>query len=142
MCHQDWPLLGFHWQSAFYHSVILVFGVKTAPYIFNLFAEALHWIIQRHLPGDLRHYLDDFLFAFRPTTTLAASNAAIDWCHSLCKQLGLSTQEQKTIRPCTCLGFLGLELDSIAMEACLPSDKLLFLCQTLDDWATRPATTL
>ena len=44
----DWPLLGFTWQGSFYHAIILIFGIKSAPYIFNLFAEVLHWIIQRH----------------------------------------------------------------------------------------------
>lgn len=65
----DWPLLGCTWAGQFYYSVILVFGAKSAPYIFNLFAEALHWVIQRHIPASLRHYLDDFLPMFPPTTS-------------------------------------------------------------------------
>jgi hypothetical protein len=42
----DWHLLGIDWGSRFYYLLVLVFGLKSAPYIFNLFAEALHWIIQ------------------------------------------------------------------------------------------------
>ena len=38
----NWLLLGFQWQSSFYHSIVLTFGLKSAPYILNLFAEALH----------------------------------------------------------------------------------------------------
>ena len=139
---QDWHLLGFHWQSNFYYAVVLVFGVKTAPYIFNLFAEALHWIFQRHLPGDLRHYLDDFLLAFHPSTSLQTTNRAVTWCQDLCNQLGLSTQEEKTVRPCTCLEFLGLEVDTSLMEARLPIDKLSFLRQTLTDWSSKQTTNL
>ena len=139
---QDWHLLGFHWQSNFYYAVVLVFGVKTAPYIFNLFAEALHWIFQRHLPGDLHHYLDDFLLAFRPSTSLQTANRAVTWCQDLCNQLGLSTQEEKTVRPCTCLEFLGLEVDTSLMEARLPIDKLSFLRQTLTDWSSKQTTNL
>ena len=44
--NSDWPLLGFHWEGKFYYPVVLMFSGKSAPYIFNMFAEALHWIIQ------------------------------------------------------------------------------------------------
>ena len=37
----DWNLLGFHWLGKFYYPVMLMFSGKSAPYIFNLFAEAL-----------------------------------------------------------------------------------------------------
>lgn len=56
--------------------LILAFGLKTAPYIFNLFAEALHWIIQRHIPAALRHYLDDFPFIFPPGSKIC--NLAVE----------------------------------------------------------------
>ena len=60
----DWHLLGFHWGSKFFYLLVLAFGLKNAPYIFNIFAEALHWIILRHIPAALHHYLDDFLLTF------------------------------------------------------------------------------
>jgi hypothetical protein len=41
----DWHLLSFGWGSRFYYLLVLTFGLRSAPYIFNLFAEALHWII-------------------------------------------------------------------------------------------------
>jgi len=55
-------------MGKFYYPIVLMFGGKSAPYIFNLFAEALHWIIQKHIPARLRHYLDDFLPIFEPST--------------------------------------------------------------------------
>jgi Reverse transcriptase (RNA-dependent DNA polymerase) len=128
----QWHLLGFHWQSQFYHMIVLTFGLRSAPYIFNLFAEGLHWIISRHLPGDVRHYLDDFLPIFHPTTPLSTAKAAISWCQSLGEQLGLIFQQEKTILPCTSLEYLGLEIDTLAMEARLPPDKLDYLREILD----------
>ena len=128
----QWHLLGFHWQSQFYHSVVLTFGLRSAPYIFNLFAEGLHWIIRRHIPRDIRHYLDDFLPIFQPRTTLPVANAAISWCQSLGEQLGLNFQHEKTVMPCTCLEFLGLEIDTVSMEARLPDEKLGYLREILD----------
>jgi hypothetical protein len=139
---QDWPLLGFHWDSHFYYVVVLMFGIKSAPYIFNLFAEALHWIIKRHIPGDLRHYLDDFLPAFPPGTPLPTASAAVHWCKTLGKRLGFCSQDSKTIKPCTKLEYVGLEIDTVAMEARLPKDKLDFLRDTLDDWIFKKAACL
>ena len=72
---QDWNLLGFDWGCKFYFMLVLAFGLKTAPYIFNLFAEALHWIIERHIPAALCHYLDDFILIFRPDWDLGRAQA-------------------------------------------------------------------
>ena len=111
-----------------------MFVGQSAPYIFNLFTEALHWIVQRHIPMSLWHYLDYFLPIFQPSVPLQLVNAVIDWIKSLAEELGLSFKPKKTIWPTTCLEFLGLELDSIAMEACLPEDKLTYLCSCLMEW--------
>jgi len=75
----DWNILGFHWLGKFYYPVVLMFGGKSAPYIFNLFLGALHWIIQRHIPAALRHYLDDFLLIFKPSIPIELANYAIEW---------------------------------------------------------------
>ena len=127
----QWNLLGFHWQSQFYHAAVLTFGLQSASYIFNLFAEGLHWIILWHIPGELHHYMDNFLPIFPPGTSLGTANAAVSWCQSLGKQLGLIFQHMKTVLPCTCLEFLGLEIDTIRMEARLPPDKL---CTSRRSW--------
>ena len=119
-----------------------MFGGKSAPYIFNLFLGALHWIIQRHIPAALRHYLDDFLLIFKPSIPIELANDAIEWIEDLGKQLGLSFQPKKTIHPTMSLEFLGLELNSVAMEAHLPADKLDYLKEYLCDWQSRVHCTL
>ncbi len=35
-------LLSFRWEGRYYKEMCLSFGLATAPFIFNLFAEALH----------------------------------------------------------------------------------------------------
>src|SRR5882672_6019657 len=114
-----------------------MFGGKLAPYIFNLFAEALHWIIKNHIPAALHHYLDNFLPIFKPSMTIERANAAVIWIEALAEELSLSFQPAKTIQPTTCLEFLGLELDSSAMEARLPQEKLEFLQIYLRNWQAR-----
>jgi hypothetical protein len=138
----DLHFLSFHWGSKFFYFLVLAFSLKNAPYIFNLFAKALHWIIQRHIPAALHHYLDDFLLIFPSDTRHSLANAAVDWVMGLGKELGLIFQDSKTVWPCTHLEFLGLELDSTMMEACLPVDKLIFLQDLLCSWLAKRTCTL
>jgi hypothetical protein len=130
----DWHLLGFIWEDKLFHDVVLGFGCRSAPYIFNLFGEALHWIMQRHLPARIRHYLDDFLKIFLPETATESVHHALEWSLALGTQLGLRFQPSKIEGPSTKLEFLGLELDSEAMEVRLPSEKLGYLLELLSSW--------
>ncbi|GLB36092.1 hypothetical protein LshimejAT787_0303800 [Lyophyllum shimeji] len=137
-----WHLLGFTWLGQFYYDVVLAFGLRSAPYIFNLFAEALHWILQRHIPARFRHYLDDFLAIFKPDTPVERVKQALEWMLALGRQLGLRFQPTKVEGPTTRLDFLGIELDSVAMEARLGPDKLAYLQSLLDDWSQKATCTL
>ena len=40
--HQDWKLLGMKWKEAYYVDTCHPFGIRSAPYLFNQFAEALY----------------------------------------------------------------------------------------------------
>src|SRR5882672_6768489 len=142
VCCTDWNLMGLKWLGEFHYPVVLMFCGKSAPYIFNLFTEALHWIIERHIPAALHHYLDDFLPIFKPSMTVERANVAVTWIEALAEELGLSFQPEKTIWPTTCLEFLGLELDSSLMEARLPQEKLEFLQICLRNWQARSHCTL
>jgi hypothetical protein len=69
-CHipvksRDYWLLIFEWQGKYYVYLFLPFDLRTAPRIFNLFSEALDWIFET---WTLTHYLNDFLFVFKPQT--------------------------------------------------------------------------
>lgn len=121
---------------------VLTFGLRSAPYIFNLFAEALHWIIQRHIPARLRHYLDDFFLLFSPDTPSSDATEAVQWVMALGRCLGLRFQDSKTVWPCHVIEFLGLILDSLKMEARLPEDKLEFLENLLSVWQGKKHCTL
>jgi hypothetical protein len=39
-------LVGFEWEKIFYTENCLPFGLCTAPFLFNLFAEAFYWILE------------------------------------------------------------------------------------------------
>ena len=52
-------------------------------------------------------------------------------------RLGLPVAWEKLEGPTTCLTFLGLEIDSVALELRLPRGKLLELRQTVASWLDR-----
>ena len=58
----DWPLLCYKWGGKFFMDTRLAFNCSSSPFIFNTFAEALHWILVNVVGiAFLLHHLDDFL---------------------------------------------------------------------------------
>jgi len=66
--HPDnWPLLGFKWLGKYFFDIRLPFDLRSSPFIFNTFADALIWIlINKFSISCIVHYLDDF-FVCAPT---------------------------------------------------------------------------
>lgn len=58
---------------------------------------------------------------------------AVSWIQELGRNLGPIFQHDKTAWPTTELEFLGIELDSMKMEARLPDDKFL------NSWSSQSA---
>ena len=72
----DRYLLGMKWRDRFYVDLVLPFGLRSAPFIFNSVAEAVEWIlVHNYLISPLFHYLDDYL-------TMGPPNSP--QCQSLC----------------------------------------------------------
>jgi hypothetical protein len=118
--HEDWWLLGFRWEGMWWYDKFLPFGLRTSPYIFDLFASGLHWILENELGWSaILHYLDDFLAVISSTQDATLYAEHFD---SLCADLGFAVKEKKSITGTT-VDFLGLEIDTQAMEARLPSEK-------------------
>jgi hypothetical protein len=120
---QDLWLLGFCWEETYWVDCFLPFGLRTAPYIFDLFAKALHWILDTQATPEFEtiHYLDDFLGVGPPGTSAAAEFSG--QFEQFCNRLGLRIKESKSITGTTA-DFGGIELDTLAMEARLPPAKL------------------
>ncbi len=66
------------------------------------------------------HYLDDYFFVESPHVTASLLTTAT---HTL-SELGIPLGLDEVQGPTTCLTFLGIELDTVAMTARLPEDKL------------------
>ena len=84
-------LLMYEWEGQIHIELFLPFGLRTAPIIFNLFSEAIHWIMQ--LKGyNLCHYIDDFLLVLSPEPE-KIQIAANDFSET-CEQIWLPSREQ------------------------------------------------
>ena len=42
VCPDNWNLLGIHWKHQFYIDTCLPFGLRSAPFLFNRLADAIH----------------------------------------------------------------------------------------------------
>lgn len=120
----DQWLLGFCWRGVFYLERALPFGLRTAPFLFNLFAEGLHWILLSRGWKRLHHYLDDFISIFSPAevATGLATWATDDWVR-VTDDLAVPRKDSKDEFGTTVPVF-GIELDTLVMEARLPQTKM------------------
>lgn len=107
----DYWLFLFEWENRIYVDIFLPFGLRTAPFIFNLFGEDLHWILEWVF--SVVHYLDDFLLIQDPDPELFGI---------LATNLGLSKKFVKR-RDGYVVDFTGIELDTHLMEAISSKDK-------------------
>ena len=132
----DQWLLGFHCDGHYWMERYLPFGLRTAPFLFDLFAKALNWILIAVLGwAFILHYLDDFFAVLSPTADAIAYGQQFD---DLCAELGLSVNHSKDVIG-TIADFLVIEFDSNLMQARLPPDKLARARNTAKDLLNRPS---
>ena len=114
----------------------LPFGLRSAPFIFSSVADLLEWIL-RHNYGlnFLLHYLDDFYTLGPPNSPACRYN--LDTCIWLLKDWHIPLHPDKVEGCSTCLTVLGIELDSLTLQACLPCDKFEHIVALLESWSVK-----
>ena len=122
----DSPLLGFQWESTYYAESFLPFRLRTAPYLFYLFAEVFPRILEetlnaQGLRGRIIHYLNDFLIVRPPESNPEQYTTLFT---KLCGEVGLSIKESKNEEG-KVASFAGIECDTKHMVIPLPTKKLL-----------------
>ncbi|SPO26379.1 uncharacterized protein UTRI_03968 [Ustilago trichophora] len=131
----DARLLGFQYNGTRYRENALTFGGSSSPFLFNLVAEFLHWVVASCLPQSwpVNHYLDDTFgavpaeapaLALLPVRVLALAAAA----------LGLRLSPKKTFADLTRLEILGIDIDSAAQTVGITPERrahILAQCRTL-----------
>ena len=100
----DWNLLGICWQGKYYIDTCLPFGLRSAPYIFNRLATAIHWILQNNYNVlFILHYLDDFLTAGSPHSLICQQN--LESMLTLCQRINAPVKDEKVVPPLPSLHF-------------------------------------
>ena len=128
----DWSLLGFTWEDKYYIDITLPFGLKSSCRKWDLYASALEYLIKHDLGINfVIHYVDDFLIVSAP---LSPASHHLNKINSLCEELGMPMKPEKTVGPCTKLTFLGIEIDTIAMEIRLDYERLTNMRADLSLW--------
>jgi hypothetical protein len=117
-----WPFHGIQLEENMYFFTRLVFGSRSSPKIFDILASAITWILQNEFPSSrVLHLLDDFLIISPPGSDGESIMKAMI---RVFNELRIPLSTRKTVGPSPCLEYLGIQLDTIAMEARLPLDKL------------------
>jgi hypothetical protein len=116
--------MGFSWESSYYMETCLHFGRATAPFIFNIFSEGFHWILESWLQWSLVHYLDDFIRVIprHIATNYFLSNQDRNY-HDLTQVLGITENTSKGVTG-TIATMLRIEIDTERFEARLDHMKL------------------
>jgi hypothetical protein len=107
--------------------------------IFTAQADGLLWVLYLHGIQAALHYLDDYIFFGNPHTLECAD--ALKRALQLCEQLVVPVSKFKVEGPATVLTFLGISLDTEAMELRLPEEKLRRLKTLTQQWKTKRSCT-
>ena len=121
--HEDWHLLGFTFQNLFFVDLCLPFGLRSSVNRLSRLADLVLWIMQNNYSViHSTHYLDDYFLAGHAGSDECSQ--ALDKSISLFRRLGIPLAPNKIVGPCKVVVYLGIEIDSEAMELRLPQEKL------------------
>ena len=109
-------LLEMKWRAKYFIDLALLFGLRSAPYIFSSFADLLLCILTHNYGINfLLHYLNDFHTLGPFNSPVCQDN--VNTCVQLFSEWGIPHHPDKLEGPSTCLMVLGIELDSMTLKA-------------------------
>ena len=144
VCAQSAERIGTYWESIggggnYYVDKRLPCGLRSSPALFNQVADTFEWILVNECNiKHVLHYLDDFFFVEPDNPTCHASMTRVK---DKAQQLGVVTEPSKETGPTTTITFLGIELDSKALVARLPPEKLKDPMSEIPQWLSRRKAT-
>ncbi|TKY91067.1 hypothetical protein EX895_000003 [Sporisorium graminicola] len=135
----DARLLGFKFNNRYFMETSLTFGGRSSPWLFNLFAEMVHWLVSTTTTHLVEHYLDDFFGAVPSDDNPGAP------LHSLalaCAALGLQPSPAKTFSGVTRLEVLEIELDTMQQTVGITAERKERILAAIDHLLSRRSATL
>ena len=141
VARESFKLMGFKIGNAYFYDKTLAMGLAVSCQWFEGLSNALQWVMENKFQAKgVVHILDDFLFIGPPNTDHYCRTLN-NFLH-LCQTIGIPIKHSKTVKPCRTLTFLGIELDTVLMEARLPADKILKIRSLLCSFLLRSKLTL
>jgi hypothetical protein len=122
----DHVILGIKFNGCIYFDQYLPMGCASSCTIFEEYSCALQWIA--HTKGGITHIvhvLDDFLILSGQNKSVCNQN--LTTFINICNTVGVSIKEETTVYAQTTMTFLGIELDTIAIDNVLKSKNNLKL---------------
>ena len=136
-CPKDVQLLGYVYNKKFYHDCTLSMGSRSSARSCQRVSSVVVFIHTKFGYFAI-NYLDDIGGA---ELAELAEEAFAHLQHVL-HSIGLKEAVEKTVRPCTCMTFLGIEVNSITMTISIPADKWSEIQVVIDEWLKKNFSTL
>ena len=114
----DHHLLAVQWEGVAYVDRVLPFGLRSVPLIFSAVADAAQRMLREKRVTRSLHYLDDFALVEHNYKRAMDIKGKM---HELFQFLGLPLELSKLEGPSASLTFLGIQVDTLQMQLCLPS---------------------
>ena len=136
---EDWHLLGFQWQlpgevGDLYFSKVLSFGLRSAPALFDAFAQVVQdAVVTKGVNSYIIRYVDDFLVVSRDIEAGAEHLAILI---ATARQAGFSIQSTKVVNPTRSTEFLGIVIDLDRGVLCISDDRMTEIKQLLAKWSS------
>lgn len=108
----------------------LPFGLRSAPFLFATFTNAIKQATTQILKIQTEVYIDDWFMANRQLTNLQADYTRFE---EFLSNLGVSIQHEKTEGPARCITYLGLTIDTSMCQIRLPEMKRLKYLAGIED---------
>ena len=127
----QWPFYCVKWKQVYYVFVMLAFGCRSSPWLFDTISQAICWIASNSYGiKTIFHLLDDFFTI--DISDLCAGQRTMALLTMLFSWHSVPLAKHKCIGPTDCLEYLGIILDSKNMVARLPMDKVQRIIQVTE----------
>lgn len=115
--------LGFCFDDFYFFDMCLPMGCSLSCSYFESFASFIQWVVSFESGLDsVLHYLDDFLFIGPAGSPLCS--CLLKLFMAITEYFGIPLAREKTIFPSVSLEFLGISIDTVALEFRLPDAKI------------------
>ena len=139
----DYNTMGFVWRNAMFFFVALMFGFRNSGQAGQRTTTAVVFMFK----NDSRKFSGKAFRCLNYSDDLAGVERGIRawvayyYMSVLLAQLGLDESFEKSCPPSTCLEYLGVEFDSIAMEKRVTKSRIRELDHALDEWLVKERAT-